>query len=301
MKDKKWLGPLVLVLAAMIWGLSFVFQSESVKHIETFTFNAMRALVGALTLLPVMLIRERKLAKKAPKTNAQKKRTLLSFLIVGSCLCVSVNLQQEAFRYIVPGKVGFITALYMLFVPVIAFVFLKRKQPFTVWLGVALGVAGMYLLCLGTGADVSFGKGELLTLICAVLFAVHILAIDAFADEVDAVTLSFGQFLVTGVVSGILMFLFETPSWSNIVQAGVPILYAGIMSSGVAFTFQVLGQKHTDPTIASMLLCLESVFSVLFSALLLHIRMQPHEYIGCAIMFVAILLAQLPAKKKSEA
>lgn len=284
----------------MIWGLSFVFQKEGMDHVETFTFNGIRTLLGSAVLLPAVLFRRKKNPPAVPLTKEQKKQKLTGILIVGLLLCVSTNVQQAAFNYLEPGKIGFITALYMLFVPILDFLIFKKKIRLNVWAGVILGIAGLYLLCAGTGFSFRFGKGEMMVLLCAVIFALHIIAIDYFAANIDCIELSFGQFLVTGVLSCICMFIFEKPDIHNIIQAGVPILYAGIMSCGVAFTFQVVGQKYTEPTIASMLLCLESVFSVLFSLIILHTNMLPREYVGCAVMFAAIIIAQIPSKAKKR-
>lgn len=300
MKSKKILGPVLLLSAAMIWGLSFVFQKEGMDYVDTFTFNGIRTMVGAVVLLPIAIFRKRKAELAAPKTKEQKKKELRGILIVGMCLFVGSNLQQAAFKDLAPGKVGFITALYMLLVPVFGFLIFRRRLAPTVWIGVGIGLVGLYLLCVGTGVDLSFGKGEILTLICAFAFAFHIIAIDYFASDVDSVVLSCGQFLIAGGLSCVCMFIFEKPEWSNIIQAGIPILYAGIMSCGVAFTFQIIGQKYTEPTLASMLLCLESVFSVIFSLIILHTQMLPREYIGCAVMFGAILLAQIPSKSEKQ-
>lgn len=296
MKNKKILGPIILVSAAMIWGLSFVFQKEGIEFVDTFTFNGIRMLLGSFVLFPVIFFRKKKAAPAAKPSKEQKKKKYLGILIVGLCLFISSSFQQEAFNYIEPGKIGFITALYMLAVPLLELILFRKKPPLNVWAGVFLGLAGLYLLCVGSGVDFHFGKGEIFTLICAVVFGLHIIAIDYFASDIDCVELSCGQFFVTGVLSVICMFIFEEPEWSGIVKAGIPLLYAGIMSCGVAFTFQVVGQKYTEPTIASMLLCLESVFSVLFSLIILHTDMLPREYIGCAIMFIAIIIAQIPKK-----
>ena len=215
-------------------------------------------------------------------------------------LCIGSNLQQFAFDYIEPGKVGFITALYMLLVPLISFIIYKKKQPFTTWLGVFLGVGGLYMICMGGSSSFGLGKGEILALLCSIAFALHIIVIDKYASKIDAIVLSCSQYMITGVISCILMFIFEKPSIDGIMQAAIPILYAGIMSCSCAFTFQIIGQKYTEPTLASMLLCTESVFSVIFSFIILGERMTVIEYIGCAVMFTAIIIAQLPAKKHSE-
>ncbi len=302
-KKMKILGPILLVSAAMIWGLSFVAQKQGMEYVEGFTFNGIRSLLGGLVLLPVIFFRSRKISsdtKASASNKAGVKETVKGIIIVGIMLCLGSNLQQFAFNYIEPGKVGFITALYMLLVPLISFFLYKKKQPLTTWLGVILGVVGLYMICMGGSASFSVGKGELLALLCSVAFALHIIVIDKFASKIDCIVLSCGQFMVTGVISCILMFILEKPDAHSIMQAVVPILYAGIMSCGGAFTFQIIGQKYTEPTIASMLLCLESVFSVVFSFIILGERMAGIEYIGCAVMFTAIIIAQLPARKKSQ-
>lgn len=292
--NKKLFGPVILVTAAMIWGLSFVAQSEGMKHIGGFAFNGIRMLIGSIVLIPFIAFRAKKNPKE--KTKSNKKITFIGIAVVGILLCVSSNLQQFAFEYTEVGKVGFITALYMLLVPLFGLA-LKKRPPATVWLGIVLGLAGLYLLCVGGGSGLKLGRGEIYTLLCAVGFALHILSIDYFSDKIDSIVLSCGQFFVTGVLSCICMFIFEDISLAAIEKAVVPLLYAGVMSCGVAFTFQIIGQKYTEPTLASMLLCLESVFSVLFAGLILNQTLQPREYVGCAIMFVAILLAQISPKK----
>lgn len=301
-KKMRILGPIMLVSAAMIWGLSFVAQKQGMEYVEGFTFNGIRSLLGAIVLIPFIVIRAVKNpVKLSPVEKKQsRKDNLKGILIVGLMLCIGSNLQQFAFNYIEPGRVGFITALYMLIVPLISFIVYKKKQPVTTWIGVILGVVGLYMICMGGSTSSSLGKGDILALLCSFAFALHIIVIDKFAAKIDCVVLSCGQFFVTGVISCVLMFIFESPNIQSIMQAAVPILYAGIMSCGCAFTFQVIGQKYTDPTISSMLLCLESVFSVIFSFIILGERMASVEYIGCAVMFVAIIIAQLPAKKSAK-
>lgn len=291
-------GPIVLVTAAMIWGLSFVAQNEGMNYIGGFTFNGIRMLIGSAVLFPIILINKKKNSTKLSKAEnkLKTKSTLIGILLVGLCLFAGSNLQQFAFNYTEVGKVGFITALYMIIVPIFG-LFLKKKPPFTVWIGIVLGLTGLYFICIGGSSSFSIGKGEILTLLCAIAYALHILIIDRFASEIDAVVLSCGQFFITGVLSCILMFIFEEPSIDGIKQALIPILYSGIMSSGVAFTLQIVGQKHTEPTIAAMLLCLESVFSVLFAFIVPpHEKLMPIEYLGCAIIFVGIIIAQITPK-----
>lgn len=301
-KKMRIIGPILLISAAMIWGLSFVAQKQGMEYVEGFTFNGIRSLIGGIVLLPVIFFRSRKNPVKLSPVEKKQTRqdNIKGILIVGTMLCIGSNLQQFAFDYIEPGKVGFITALYMLLVPLISFIAYKKKQPVTTWIGVILGVGGLYMICMGGASSFSLGKGEILAMLCSIAFALHIIVIDKYAPKIDTIVLSCGQYLVTGVVSCILMFIFEKPDVSNIMQAAVPILYAGIMSCSCAFTFQIIGQKYTEPTLASMLLCTESVFSVIFSFIILGERMTVIEYVGCAVMFTAIIIAQLPAKKKAQ-
>lgn len=294
-------GPLILVSAAMIWGLSFIAQSEGTKYLEPFTFNAIRNFLGTLVLLPFVIYRKKK-EPVAVLTDSEKKSkrktTVIGILIVGTSLCVGLNLQQYAFITVNPGKVGFITALYMLLVPVFG-IFMKKKTPLITWLGVLVGVAGLYCLCLGPSSDFSsFGKGEFVTLLGAIAFAIQIISIDYFADKIDPILLSCGQFFVAFIQSTVMMFIFENPDIHNISKAWITLIYTGVFSCGIAFTFQIIGQKYTEPTLASMLLCLESVFSVIFEFLILKTSMQIFEYIGCAIMFVGIILAQIQPKNR---
>lgn len=305
-------GSIFLILAAVIWGLSFVAQSKGVEVIEPLTFNGIRMIMGGLVLLPVIGItaavnskKSRKLGKTTAECDGQRKLNRLNLikggLACGAVLCVSSNLQQAAFNYTTVGKVGFITALYMLLVPIISLVLFKKRAPIVVWIGVVMGVFGLYLLC-ANGEKLSFGKGEILALLCSVGYAVHILVIDKYSAIVDGVKLSCAQFLVSGTISVILMFIFENPSINAILTAAPYLLYTGVMSCGIAFTFQTLGQRDAEPTVASMLLCLESVFAVIFAWVLIDQKMSAKELTGCIIMFIAILLAQLPAdlfKKKA--
>lgn len=301
MQKNKISGPLILISAAMIWGLSFVAQNEGMNYIGAFTYNGIRMLIGAAVLFPVVLynrIKHKKYKIAADIQSYSKSKKLLGITLVGLCLFAGSNLQQFAFNYTEVGKVGFITALYMVIVPVLG-LFLKKRPPFTVWIGIILGVVGLYFICIGSSSSFTIGKGELLTLLCAIAYSVHILVIDRFASDIDAVELSCGQFFITGVISCILMFIFEEPNIESIRMALIPILYSGVISSGVGFTFQIVGQKRTDPTISAMLLCLESVFSVLFAFILPpHEKLMPIEYTGCAIIFIGIIIAQITPKSK---
>lgn len=252
-------------------------------------------------LVPLVLINvKRENTKLAP--SEKKKFPFKDVMIGGVCCGLALfaggNLQQHAFYLdLGPGKVGFITALYMVLVPV-AGIFMRRKLKFNIWLGVAFGVVGLYLLSVPSG-KFSIGKGEIIAICGAFAFAAHILVIDYFCRKVDNIALSCAQFFVAGLLSIICMFIFEEPRMDDIINAAMPILYAGVMSCGVAFTAQIFGQKYSDPTVASILLCLESVFAVIFGLVLLNDRLNARETIGCIIMFIAILFTQIPSEKFS--
>ncbi len=289
MKLGKISSSLPLLLAALIWGLSFVAQSNGMDVVEGFTFNGIRTVVGALSLLPLAV---RNCIKGGFSLKKKESKTLLvGGLLCGLCLFVAHNLQQFAFNYTTSGKIGFLTALYMIQVPILG-LFLRKKTSGVVWLSVAIAAVGVFLLC---GGEIgSFGQGELLALGCSFFFAVHIIVADKYTPHVDCVSLSFLQFSVSGILSCICMFIFEEPVVADILTVTPEILYAGVMSCGVAFTLQLIGQKNTDPTVASILLCLESVFSVICGWILLKEALTAKEILGCVIMFVAIILTQIP-------
>ncbi len=211
-------------------------------------------------------------------------------------MCLASNFQQFGIKYTTVGKAGFITACYIVLVPILGLFLKKKCSPF-IWLAVAMSVAGLYLLCITDGF--SIGKGDILVLICAVLFSFHILVIDYYSPKVDGVKLSCIQFLVCGILSGIPALIFEKPEMSAVLTAWQPILYAGVMSCGVAYTLQIIGQKNMNPTVASLILSLESCISVLAGWVILGQQLSAREIAGCVIMFAAIILAQLPQKEKA--
>ena len=286
---------LLLLLAAAIWGTAFVAQSVGAEYIGTFTFNCIRNLIGSLVLLPVIVIFGKRKGASGNQDISEKvgiaphKMLWLGGVCCGVILFLASNLQQYAIEFTSVGKAGFITALYIVIVPVFG-IFLKKPAGAKVWVSVLLSVAGLYLLCMKE--RFGMGKGEWLLLLGAVLFAAHILVIDYFVAFNNGVQMACIQFLTCGVLSGIFMFLLETPSWSAIFSAIVPILYAGVMSCGVAYTLQIVGQKGMNPTVCSLLLSMESVFSVLAGFVILGQALSIRELFGCVIMFVAILLAQ---------
>lgn len=291
----------MLVLTAFIWGVAFVAQSVGMNYIKPFTFSCVRSLLGGIVLIPCIWLLDRLNAKnggseekKKPMTKSEKKLLLTGGICCGLALCVASNLQQIGIQYTTVGKAGFITALYIVLVPIFG-IFLKKKVGLKIWISVAIAVAGLYLLCITE--KLTIGKGDFLVLLCAVVFTIHIMVIDYFSPKVDGVRMSCIQFLVTGILSSVPMFLFEKPDISAIFAAAVPLLYAGVMSCGVAYTLQIVAQKDADPTVASLILSLESVFSVLAGWVVLKQVLSMKEIAGCILMFGAIILAQLPDKK----
>ena len=291
---------LLLLLTATIWGFAFVAQSVGMDYVGAFTFNSVRSLIGSLVLIPVILIMNGHKAAdaKTDLSKKEKRRTLITGgILCGIFLCLASNFQQFGIKYTTVGKAGFITACYIVIVPVLG-LFLKQKCGPFIWAAVVMAVIGLYLLCIKDGF--SIGTGDILVMICALLFSIHILVIDHFSPMVDGVKMSCIQFLVCGILSGIPALLLEKPAVSAILAAWQPILYAGILSCGVAYTLQIIGQKNMNPTVASLILSLESCISVLAGWLILKQQLSLREFAGCAVMFAAIILAQLPQKKESS-
>lgn len=299
----------LLMLAALIWGSAFVAQSVGMDYLGPFTFNSVRSFMGSLVLLPVIWFMDRQkkdgakgdgqgaLGKSAEVKQQEKKTLLLGGLCCGVILTVSTSLQQIGLVYTTAGKAGFITALYILIVPLLG-LFLGRRVGGKTWLGVALAVIGMYLLCIKEGFSISYG--DFMVLLCAFVFSLHILTVDYFSPKVDGVRLSCIQFFVCGCLCAVPMVIFEHPEIYQILQAWLPLIYAGVLSSGVAYTLQIITQKHLNPTVASLLMSLESVFAALTGWLILNERLSPKELLGCVLVFTAIILAQLPESKKRE-
>lgn len=302
MKKNRFKGIIMLFMTAFIWGSSFVSQSVGMETVEAFTFNGIRTLFGAATLLPFIVITDLMRIKKSGrpdrvKVKADTKKLLAGGTAMGIALCIASNLQQFAFAYPdhSPGKIAFITAFYMFFVPLIGLFMRKRISPVT-WLCVFIGTVGLYFLCVRGVGFSAVTKSDLFSLACAVFYAVQILIVEKVAEDSDAVKLSFIQFVVSGVITCILMFITETPTTQGIRQSILPLLYSGIMSCGLAYTFQVVGQKYTESTVASIIMCLESVFGVLCSAVMLKVMLTANEIIGCIIMLTAIVISQFSDK-----
>lgn len=299
MKSTQFRNSLILLLTATVWGIAFVAQSVGMDHVGPYTFLATRSYIGAIVLLPVIFFMKKTAPANEKELSLEEKKNSRKTLILGGiacgiCLMSASAFQQIGIQYTTVGRAGFITACYIILVPIISMVFFKKKCGPLIWVAVLLSLAGLYLLCITDGF--SIGKGDLLVLICSILFSLHILVIDHFSPLVDGVKMSCIQFLVCGILSTIPALLFESPNISDMLQAWMPILYAGALSSGVGYTLQIVGQKGMNPTVASLILSLESCISVLAGWILLNQKLSLRELSGCVLMFAAIILAQLPKK-----
>lgn len=291
----------LLLLTAFIWGSAFVAQKVG-ADIGTFTYNGIRTFIGGLVLIPVILVLDAMAKKKNPvdtrpqeEKAAEKKLLILGGICCGLALFVASTLQQYGITFTTAGKAGFITSLYAVIVPIMSIVLGKKVRPI-IWICVVLGACGLYLLCIPKGEGFHLQVGDLFVLICAFAFAVHILIIDYFSPKVNGVKMSCIQFLLAGAIGIVCMFIFEEPSMSAILAAWMPILYAGVLSCGVAYTLQIVAQADADPTEASLILCLESVFSVITGAIILGESMSMRGLLGCALIFGAVVVSQLPSK-----
>ena len=286
------------ILAAMIWGSAFVAQSKGAELMPPLAFNTVRSIIATMALLVLWLgyTKLKKIPFLPPKES--RKPLLLGGLSCGAILTIASFLQQAGLSDTDSGKAGFITALYIVLVP-IAGLFLKKKAPLTVWFAVAVAAAGLYFLCIASGQSFRIETGDLLIIGCAFCFTGHILVIDHFTQKVDGIALSLLQFFFVALFSGILMLFTESPDWSVLPQCAIPLLYTGVLSSGVAYTLQIISQKGANPAVISLLLSLESVFAVL-AGLLFGDRMTPREWLGCGLMLIAVVCAQLPPLDKKS-
>ncbi len=285
---------LMLILTAFIWGTAFVAQSMGMDYLGPFTFNGVRSIIGGIALLPCIALLN-KMNGASGKSEESRKDLIVGGSACGILLFAASSLQQVGIQYTTAGKAGFITAFYIVIVPVLG-IFLKKKIGWKVWVAVVLALAGLYFLCITE--EFAVGKGDILIFLCALVFSLHILVIDYFAPRADGVKMYCIQFFVCGLVSLPFMLVLETPRIGAMLDGIIPLLYAGVLSCGVAYTLQIVGQKNVNPAVASLILSLESCFSVLAGWLVLGERLSVREASGCALMFVAIILAQLPDKKK---
>lgn len=305
MNSMKKRNSFLLILTAFIWGVAFVAQRVGGETIGPYTFNFLRFLMGAAVLLPVIKMMDLKHVSKKPQDKSSRKLLWIGGCSCGLVLFIAANLQQLGLYYgTTAGKAGFLTACYIVLVPILG-IFLRKKCSWNIWVGVAITLVGLYFLCMNGSFSLQFS--DILVLICAFVFAIHILVIDHFSPLVDGVRMSCIQFLVAGILSCIPAFFVDMQhSVPGIIlqasaftewQAWIPLLYAGILSCGVAYTLQIIGQKGLNPTVASLLMSLESVFSVLAGVVILHESLSRREFLGCVMIFVAVILAQIPVAK----
>ena len=299
MQTQKLKGTIYILIATVIWGSTFVAQSATT--VQPFTYQGVRSVIGAVFLVFLSLVLDA-VAKKngtyKKPTKQENKTLVVGGIVCGVILFGATNLQQFGIHFDTdPGKAGFITAMYILIVPIIG-LFTRKKVPVNVWISIGAAVVGLFLLCVQPGTGFALKTGDYFLLLCALVFAFHIVAVDYFAPKVDGVKLSCLQFIVSGFISCVFMFIFEQPSLEMIRQNTFTILYAGIGSSGIAYTLQIVGQKYSPPTIASLVMSFESVFAVLSQVVVMWIMPSARELAGCAVMFLAIMLSQLPEKRE---
>ena len=286
---------LLLILASIIWGCAFVAQNVGMNYIGPWTFSTIRFLIAGFSLLAIIPILDKKRTHVIrPKTKEEKMKLLLGSVLCGLALSIGSIVQQIAMLTVPVAKAGFLTTLYVLFVPMITLLF-GKKIPLKVWIGIAMALFGLYLLSMA--GNLAIGIGEILLILAAFLFAIHIIIIGHFSTRVDPVRLSCGQLLIGGFATVIPMIVIEKPTMGSILAAYIPLLYTGIFSSCVAYTLQIFAQKEANPTIAGMLLSLESVFAALTGYLILHQVLNTRELIGCVVIFIAIVIAQLPDRR----
>ncbi|MCI2058268.1 MAG: DMT family transporter [Oscillibacter sp.] len=288
------------LLAALIWGTAFVAQSIGAEYVGPFTLNAVRSAIAVVVLLFAGAVFKR-LQKEPPAQSPENNPHYYRDLAIGGTACgaaltLATNFQQAGIATTSSGKAGFITALYIVIVPVLG-IFVKKRVSWPIWISVALAVAGLYFLCVREQFTVA--PGDVYLVLCALCFSVQILLVDHYVEKVDGLALSCVQFLVVAAVSGILMLRYETPTAQALYRCMWPLLYLGVFSNGVAYTLQILAQKGSNPTVVSLLLSLEAVFATLAGALILHDRMIGREYAGCALMLCAVVLAQIPLPSRS--
>lgn len=288
------------MLTALIWGTAVVAQRSGMEHVGPFTFNAIRCLIGGTVLLPAILITDSGKRRRGEAVRRTKKE--LRELIIGGALCgavlfVASSLQQVALVHTAAGKTGFITALYIVFVPVLG-LFIRKKVPLNVWVSVIIAVVGLYFLCITQ--ELSVSGWDLIVLLCAIGFSVHILIIDHYSTRVEGVKMACIQYFVCGVISLIPMLMTETLKLSKLYPVWFELFYAGAFSCGIAYTLQIMAQKYTEPAVASLLMSVEAVFALLAGMLLLGEQLTRREWLGCGFMFAAILLSQMSDRRLSR-
>ena len=285
---KAFKGEIILFITSLIWGLAFIFQSTASAYLGSFTFNGLRFILGALSLVPLL---------RFNRHGIDLKKCLKLGIILGIFIGIAANFQQYAISFTSAGKAGFMTSLYMVIVPLIGFIFFKDKISKYVIIAIIVAVFGMYFLC---GENFSFAPSDIYLIVCALFFALQIVFIDRFARDVNSVLLSFFEYLTAGLMSLVIALFFEDININNIFNAASSILYTGVLSTGVAYTLQIIGQKYTEASIASIIMSLESVIAAIAGFIILKQSLSSGEIIGCILMFIAVLLAQLRIKEKES-
>ena len=293
MKNSKLLGNILLLITTAIWGTAFAFQRMGMDSIEPATFSAVRMLLAAVAVTPLVFLGK---GKDISDKRAYRKNTIVGGILCGLCLGSATIFQQVGIVQTSAGKAGFITAMYMLLVPVINLILFRKKSPAVVWIAVLIGILGMYLLCINE--EFSLSRGDALVSVCALIFSFHIICTDHFVQNANPIGMSVIQLYVTALLSAAVAAFTESPSISDVKAAIIPILYCGLGSGAIGYTLQIVAQKFTEPAVASLLMSLEAVFAVLGGALILGERMTGREAIGCLVMFIAVILAQIPSRKK---
>lgn len=294
----RFIGNIALFITALIWGLSFVSQRAGMEYIGPFTFNTIRSFLGALSLIPVICwVKYSKVdARGRRRKRFQRINVAKAGTVCGVALFTAMTIQQYCMQYVTAGKAGFIVALYIIFVPIISMLF-GNKLAKRIIASIFISVIGLYLLCYNGNGN--FSIYDLMLLASAFFYGVHIIVVDHFSSKVNAVKMSCVQFLVMGLLSMIPMLLLETPVVSNIIECKVPLFVTGILTCGIAYTLQIYGQKHTVPVVASLILCLESVFAVLGGFLILGETMTAKEIVGCILMITAVIIANTKREPKA--
>ncbi len=299
--NKKVKGNFLLLITSVIWGTAFVAQSKGMDYIEPFTYNSLRTLLGGIILIPLILIVRNIRKKQTPSSHqseTSKKDTITGGIICGLCLYFASSFQQSGISMTSAGKAGFITSLYIIIVPLIGFV-ISKKTSLKVWIHTFIAAIGFYFLCISN--DFKINKGDLLVLCSALFFAFHIIIIDYFNQKkTDGMVMSCIQFFTAGILMFISMLIFETPSINSVYDARYTIMYTGIMSCGVAYTLQIIGQRDTEPSTATLIMSLESVFAALSGWLILNEKLSSKEITGCILVFIAVMIAQYKPVKKNE-
>ncbi len=304
MKKRNICGSLILLLASMIWGFAFTAQTSGAENIPAFTFNCIRSYIAVIFLSAAAALISIKNKNFMPKTKSDRKALLIGGIACGIALFVPASFQQYGIGLYptdaaASGRSGFITALYVIIVPIISSLIFRRRIHPLVWLGTLIATVGMYLLCFAGGFSQIY-TGDIFIFTCALCFCIQILTIDHFASKTNGLLLSCIQFFTVGTLSLICMLILEQPKLSDIIDAALPLLYAGVMGSGVAYTLQIVGQSYTEPTVASIVMSFESVFAAVGGALILGERLSARELFGCTLVFTALMCAQLPGFLKKK-